>query len=304
MDRLFLDVSSKLTEPFCSAYSLFRYRLFMSLNPLLFDHSTTLTKEIAFRSILLVSAAFSLWAFTSFPIPIAFGILTIGSGSKLFRALGFVLQKNGHTHVLGNAREKSIEDIFKIMTWNIAGVPGGFHYDHAGVVHWQKRIDQIAQKIKKEDPDVLVLQEVYDTALAEALIKKLNNHYAHFFIHLGATTFGSESGCMVLSKCGIHRFSNTDFKTNGWTLKRGFSSLEIKKTPHAKTAFARIIGTHFLHDQIPERRQARILQISQIFSYLQRPKESLPTFLVGDLNIERDGAEGKLLSRYLHHTYT
>jgi hypothetical protein len=34
-------------------------------------------------------------------------------------------------------------------------------------------------------PDVLILQEVYDTALAEAIVERLNVDYAHFFAHLG-----------------------------------------------------------------------------------------------------------------------
>jgi endonuclease/exonuclease/phosphatase family metal-dependent hydrolase len=238
------------------------------------------------------------------PLPCFLAIATFGVGSKIFRAIGLALQKENFTHVLGNAPEKELDGKVKIMNWNVCGIGGGFSYDHGGVIDWRSRLDRIVEKIEQEDPDVLVLQEVYDASLGEALIERLTNRYAHFFFHLGKTIMGSVGGCMVLSKCGIHYFSNTDFSTNNWKLKRGFSILEIKASPQDNLPIARIIGTHLIHTDDEKGRSNRLKQISQIIEHIRKEKLALPTFLAGDLNIERDGEEGKVLLPYLHHGFT
>lgn len=305
-DRPFLNLSSTLSEPFCMAWNLFCYRLVAPLDPQKFENCTTKAKEIATRTLILVGTIFSGFLTYAMPMDVLGSIAVLGMGSRIFRAIGFAMQKGGYTYVRGRAPEKSLnpqDPQIKIMSWNICGIGGGMSLDHGGVVHWRYRLNQIVEKIQTEDPDVLIVQEVYDTALAEALIQKLQSDYAHFFVHLGPNTWGCVGGCMILSKCAVHHFSHTSFDNNDWTLNRGFESLEIKTTPRDTVPFIRIIGTHLIHGDQPQDKQHRMQQVLQIVNHVAHQRSALTTVLAGDLNMERDGKEGLFLSSYLEHSY-
>ncbi|MBU6446873.1 MAG: endonuclease/exonuclease/phosphatase family protein, partial [Verrucomicrobia bacterium] len=294
IDDLFLDLSSKCAEPLCWAYGLLRYRVVAPLAPNQFANYDNTIVEIAYRCLIVVGAVL---AAASIVVPVALILLAVAS--KVLRAIGFALQKNHYTHIRGLAPEKELQNGVHVMTWNVCGIGGGMPYDHGGVVDWRLRLDPIVEKILAEDPDVLVLQEIYDTALAEALIARLQEHYAHFFAHLGANVLGSVGGCMVLSKCAVHRFTNTSFTNNRWTLNRTFATLEVKARPEDSQPCARLIGTHLIHDD----NAARMVQMNQIVESL-RNAPALPTLLMGDLNLERDVAEqGGILTPYFENGY-
>lgn len=290
-DYELLKLSSKCAEPACFASWIY-YRLVTPLDPQKFDNCTTKIAEVAYRVILATSA---LIAITTLILPL--GIITLGIMSKVLRAIGFSLQKSNYTHLKGNLPEKTLDTAVKVMTWNVCGIGGGLHYDHGGVIDWRSRLSGILEKIQKEEPDVLVLQEIYDTDLAENLMQHLKEDFAHFYFHLGANVMGSVGGLMVLSKCATHRFTNTSFKNNSWTLNRTFATLEIKASPQDETPCARIIGTHLIHDDNEARRE----QIGQIVSALE---PNIPTLLMGDLNLERDDeAQAGMLAPYFEHGY-
>ncbi len=304
LDRTFLDLSSKMAEPFCLAWHLYCYRLVAPLGPQKFENCTTRTQEVATRVLIGLSLGVFGAALYTAPISLVGGALALGIGSKVVRAIGFALQKEGYTHILGKCLEKTLDPQnpqIKVMTWNICGVGGGMSLDHGGVIHWRSRLDALVSKIKTEDPDVLILQEVYDTALAEALTKKLQSDYAHFYLHLGPNVWGSVGGCMVFSKCAVHDFSHTSFTNNQWTLNRGFADLEIKASALDTAPCARIIGTHLIHGDTPEDQNNRMHQVAQIVNSVAH--KTIPTILTGDLNIERDAPEGGILSSHLHHAY-
>ncbi|MBX7067606.1 MAG: endonuclease/exonuclease/phosphatase family protein [Parachlamydiales bacterium] len=294
LDRTLLDLSSKCAEPLTWAFGLLRFRVVAPLDPSKFDNFQNKIVEVAYRAFILMGAALAIMTIV---VPVAF--IVLGIASKVLRAIGFALQKNNYTHVQGLAPEKILENQAKVMTWNVCGIGGGMGYDHGGVIDWRSRVDQIVEKIEAEDPDVLVLQEIYDTALAETLIEKLNERYAHFFTHLGANVMGSVGGCMVLSKCAVHRFTNTSFSNNEWTLNRTFASLEIKARPEDQVPCARIIGTHLIHDDNP----ARIVQLGEILDSIRNAPQ-IPTVLMGDLNLEREQPqEGGMLLPHFENGY-
>ena len=306
-DRCFLKLSSTLAEPFCKAWHLLNYRLIAPLDSLNFENDPSRMLEITKRIAIVVAGIFTTYLAIKKPKAILTTLASLGFASRAFRFLGFSLQKNGYTHVLGKAQEITIaqqESKISIMSWNICGLGGGLSLDHGGVIDYRFRLDGIVQKIKEQNPDVLILQEVYDTALAEMFIDKLQNDFAHFFIHLGPNPFGSVGGCMILSKCALHKFSYTCFDNNHWSLNRGFATLEIKKSAYDPTSFIRIIGTHLIHGDSLESQQKRQQQIAQILQFLANQTLALPTVLAGDLNIERDSSDGTLLSNCLTHGYS
>lgn len=266
LDRVCFDLSSKCVEPLCHAFGLLRYRLILPADR--FDTYRNKLSETAYRISIVVGACFI--ASIGAPVFVLCGVL--GVASKLFRAMGCYFQKEGYTHVKGLAKEKEVGSDLRVMTWNVLGLTGGLHYSHGGVIPWSQRIDQIVKKIEEEDPDVLFLQEVFDTALAEALIEKLKTKYAHFFFHLGPNVWGTESGCMMITKCGYDKFSFTSFPTNDWTVNRGVSELEMKNV--------KIVGVHLQHgsDQDPRDRQMEYL--------FQKVVVDKPTVVMGDFNTE------------------
>lgn len=301
-DRTFLNVSAQLSEPFCSAWHLFRYRLVAPLDPQKFENYTTVSQEVAMRVILGLSAVLgSILTCIFSPI-----ILTLGLARMVFRSIGFALQEGGYTHIRGTFPEKILNPFdpqLKVMSWNICGIAGGLSLDHGGVIHWRSRLDRIVEKIGEENPDVLILQEIYDVDLAERLLQELQAEFAHIYMHLGPNVFGMVGGCMVFSKCVVHHFSHTSFSNNSWDLNRGFASLEIKSTSHDVLPCARIIGTHFIHGDPEQAQQSRVEQMAQIVDHVAHQTLAMPTILAGDLNTERDQLEGMYLSSHLHHAY-
>lgn len=305
-DRTFLDVSSKMSEPFCGVWHQLCFRLIAPLDPKKFENCSHIANEIATRILIGLGASIGVFLTCLAPIPIVCSVVVLGVGSKVVRAIGFALQRGGYTHVRGDAAEKILDPQdpqVKVMSWNICGVGGGMSLDHGGVVDWRARLDAIIEKIKAEDPDVLILQEIYDTALAEALVSRLKSEYAHFFMHLGPNIWGSVGGGMVISKCAVHHFSHTSFNNNKWTLNRGFASLELKANPQDDLPCARVIGTHLIHGDDLDDKIKRMGQVAQIVDFVAQQRLAMTTVLAGDLNVERDGVEGEILSSRFHHGY-
>lgn len=297
-DRTFLDWSSRVAEPFCKAHEFVRYRSIAPLDPNKFDNSASKVKEIATRVLIALT---SILSFTFAGTHLLLSVLVLGAVCKVFRVLGIALQKQGFTHVRGLFPEKVLsQGQAKVMTWKLCGDCTGLHYTKEGVIQWRSRLDRIADKIIHEDPDILVLQQVYDTALAEALIEKLQDRYAHFFIHVGADVWGGTSGCMVITKCAVQNFTHTEFGDD-WN-KRWFATFEIKASPNDLDPCLRIIGAEL--SQGKEAAKRRMEQFTRMIDTLSRQKLSLPTLFAGNIHGDSDSPEEiALLAKYLHHSY-
>lgn len=299
LDLKFLNLSARFSDFFSWTYGMLGCRLIAPLDPKKFDNATTKVKEVAIRALIVLGTVMSLAFAGTF---ICLTAVVLGVGSKIFRSVGFALQKNNFTHVRGHAKEKALQDgQANVMTWNIRGHGGGLYYI-GGVIHWRSRVDQIVEQIKKEDPDVIVLQETYDAALISELIDRLKGEYAHFYTHLGANTWGQESGVLVITKCAVHQFTHTDFAESDSDIKRGFATIEIKGSSDDEFPCARIIGTQLSSGK--EGKEKRMGQIAQVIDTLSKETVALPTFFVGNLNFDRNHPEeGAYLSQYLYHSY-
>lgn len=291
LDRDFLWASSLSAEPICRAFELLRFRIVAPLGK--FDTFENKITEVAYRAIVCTVA---LLATITGILPL--GIFLLGITSKILRGVGFALQKDNFTYIKGQGAEKNLDGSVKLVSWNVGGIGGGMHYDHCGTIPWRLRVDSIVQNILKEDADVIVLQEIYDTGLLEALVEKLNPHYPHFFTHLGANIMGSIGGGMVITKCPVHKFSNESFNNNHWTLNRTFTSLEISEVP-GREPVARILGTHLTHND----NEKRMEQLTQMREHVVC-SAPLPTILMGDLNLEKNKPEeGGILDTFLTHSF-
>lgn len=298
LDRTFFNFSSTMASIFAGTYGHLGYRLIAPLDPNKFDNANRV-KELGIRAMIVLGLCASFCFAGSY---IFMGAVVLGAGSKLFRALGFYFQKDGFTHIRGSFPEITLKNgEAKVMTWNIRGHGGGLDYAEGGVVHWKSRVDRIAESILKEGPDVIVLQEIYDVALVEELYSRLEKHYSHFYTHLGSKNWDQDSGCMVITRCAVHNFSNTDFEQND-NRTRSFETLEIKLNPNDKLPCARIIGTQLSPGKVHE--ETRMKQVAQIIKDLARENLAMPTLFVGNLNVDRDSQfEGKYLCEHLYHSY-
>lgn len=298
LDRKFLSLSSTMADCYRWTYGLLCYRLVAPLDPNKFDNATSRVKELGIRTLIVLGAMVSVVAGGTF---IALTAVVLGVGSKVFRAAGFYFQKDGFTHIRGAAPEVVLKDgEASFMTWNIRGYGAGLHYDHGGVVSWKSRIDGIVDTIQKANPDVIVLQDVLNSGLVESLVAKLGNQYAHFYTYFGGKTWNSESGTMIITKCSVERFSNTDFRTNESDINRGFEIFEIKASSEDKSPCIRVVGTQLTSGK--EAKEKRMDQIEQIVTKVGRLKGDLPTFLAASGNLDQRGEEGEFLNKFFYPT--
>ncbi len=236
-------------------------------------------------------------------------ILACGSLGYVSLLLGtrvgawYLQHGKGFSYVKGEREEQELSDnnkTFSLMNWNVCGTWGGFGRSNGGIIEWRKRLEELVRKIEEADSDVLVLEEVYDTALAEKLIERLKDKYAHFFTNMGPNVFGSVGGLFVATKFSVNRFSHTSFENNDWTLNRGFAAIELGKGK----PFATVIGTHLIHGdkpvdetKVPDSKnphKKRLDQINQIVKQVADKAFKSPAFIAGDLNmLPKDIPAGK-----------
>jgi exonuclease III len=274
------------------------------VDPTVLDNYSTKAREYAYRAFgpaALVGAAIFLAKHATLPqIGLLFaGLLALEVGRTALHILGFSAQKKNYIHVRGDGAEiHSTEP--KIMSWNILGFPAGMNYTCGGCIPFRNRFPEIVKTIRDEKPDIAILQEcLMDASVSEAFIKEFKKEYAHFYIHNGPNKLGLESGLLVMTKNYVSDYTFTRFKTNDWTLSRGFATLTIPAT-QGRPAFA-VIGTHMEAGSAPEDAKKRKDQLDHI----QADAKMLPcetVILAGDLNIdaglkpEREFLENVLVS--------
>lgn len=298
LDRKFFNISAGMTTIFSWTYGWLGGRLVAPIDPNKFDNASSRAAEIGVRVLIVLGTIASLFFAGLF---ITLGAVVLSVGAKVFKGLGVLLQKDGVTHIRGLAPEKRIENGHaKIMVWNIRG--SNDHYAEGGVVHWQSRLDRILDEVLKDDYDAIILQEIYDTPLIEAIIDRLAPHFAHFYTHTGADLWKEDSGLLVITKCAVHRYSHHNFTKTDEKVRRGFETLEIKASPENPVPCARIVATQLSPGK--QTTEVRLNQIDQIIDSVAKEKLVTVTLLAGSLNVDRDDSEeGAYLSKYLFHSY-
>ena len=262
-----------------------------------FDCQANTVHEVAFRVLYFCEAA--LLAIPSIPLA---GI------SQVFRCAGWALQNRGYTHVKGDATEKDFTSNRQVtvMTFNIAAVPAGISYKVAGVPHWRSRIDGIVKMIRDQTPDVLIIEEAYDTAVQEELVRRLKDLYPHFFLHLGVGYLGGlgPGGVMIATKGAVKHFSDRPFVNNPSTQCRNFGFLELLEKPNGDKPFVRVIGTHpaWRETEVKERNR-QWTQIQDYFAKRNETDGAMPTIIAADTNVERDKDEGSQLQTWMSPCY-
>ena len=185
---LFL-LASYLTDPVCKVHEFYRgLSLVETLDP-----SATKVKWLASKFFL------------------SFALLTCGIASLTTTFPGIVLRYLGATlqqdpfHLEGKLPEKAlVNNTFRLLSWNICCVGGGYTISDGGVMPWTFRIDPLITEIKKQKAEVICLYELFDTSAAFYLYESLKNDYAHFYFNIGPKPIGVSSGIFVASQYPIN----------------------------------------------------------------------------------------------------
>jgi endonuclease/exonuclease/phosphatase family metal-dependent hydrolase len=264
--------ASYLTDPACKVHELFR-RLFIV--QALYPTSWQVTNLARKAGISLLGVGYVVLS----PL----GLLGI-----FFRAVAANLQTEPYIHWKGNlAPLQKRPGSFSLLSWNVGCVGAGYVITDAGLMPWPFRINAIADKIQKEDADVVCLYEVFDIKTAQQLYDKMKNQYAHFYFHVGPRATGLSSGFFIASKYDIQSPSFTPFPKEmlvGRTknAEKGVFSFDLGH-------FATIFTTHLQQSEepaheTPEEIKARREEMEFLMKKVDTVKNRA-VIVTGDLNM-------------------
>lgn len=168
----------------------------------------------------------------------------------------------------------------KIMSWNIFMVPPFiFKSCQTERAHLQ------AAFIKKNDPDIVVLNEAFMKSTRAILFEKLQHIFPYQTKITKKGFFKTNSGVWILSKYPISNQQFMKYKNKKGSdifSKKGAVYMEVT-LPHNKL---QIIATHT--QSLAKYRTAREKQFTQLKTRLADVHftESIPQFIIGDLNCD------------------
>lgn len=274
-------IASVLTEPACKTREIYyQIRLMNEMGPV--ENRILETTKLVFQMIGCFLAAI---------------VVTLPAAA--LRAVAVRLQSSPFTYMPGDADEKQALDnnIFKMFSWNVRCMPGGFSLTEGGVAPWRGRMEGIINKIRgQEDVDVLCLSEVHDYHAALRLFEGLKDCYAHFYFNIGAKGWGPNSGLFVASKLPItqpsfHAFPSNQLVGRARGVAMGFFKFMIPGGTNIVTT--QLQPSHMPAHSEDEESEARNLEKRQILETIDplcweesNNSENYPrTIVTGDLNL-------------------
>lgn len=217
------------------------------------------------------------------------------------------------TYIRGGLTEKTLpaDRVATVINWNVCFFNHGLSMIFGGVLPWEDRIEKVAAKIREVDADVVCLQEMFAQDAGVALQKLLANSYAHFYINIGPKPCGFDyeaigipSGLFVASKYPLNNAAFTPYNRQETPKVRGYGVFMGDLTSGAEP-LARIATTHLHPGDGPENAAFRSVQIEAVMSHLRSTDTApLPSFLCGDLNIERGSDEYKKMVQNFVNLYS
>lgn len=259
------SVSSELLRPFWRAESSLHY-CFLPLNPNGFGQMEQKVYEFAKRFFIALVAVPSVIV----TLPLFLSAFSLTAVSKF-------LEFRDYRYVKGNGAEiASIGS--KIFHLNTCMFWGGFPYKFGGMKPAHERFDNLVERIKSEDPDILFLCE-FNRTLSNSMVNAFKDKYPHFFVDVGLNYRGLENCIFIASRKKLVSKPNyicLEAPLSG--IKRGFFALETEERWY--------LYTH-LHPKDKESDSAiRRQQLETIQKFID--EKNKPCVLIGDLNIDRN----------------
>lgn len=274
-------VAAYLTDPVCNAHECF-FRLKVSDE---LHKGDPALLNIARKAAVVFEMIF--WG--------ALSIVATIPGIAL-RALAASIQTEPYLYVEGNGEPKELPEnkTFTLLSWNICCVSAGYSITDAGVRHWSHRIDKVIDEIVRQDADVNVLFEIFDTKSGYYITDKLKNRgYNYFYFNIGPRAVGVSSGTMVASK---YKIKNPEFvpfpkeMLDGRTknAEKGIFSFDLIDSA-TQNSFAKINATHLQHGEMPEHStpdeiRCRKEEMEMVIDKVNQVRSGC-VVLTGDLNL-------------------
>ena len=168
----------------------------------------------------------------------------------------------------------------KIMTWNIFMVPPIIFKSCQ-----TERAYLIADYIKNENADILVLEEAFMKKTRNIIYDSLKNDYPYQSTITKRGFLKTNSGIWILSKYPIHQQQFIKYKKKKGTdifAKKGAVLVDIQVNGKQ----LQIVGTHT--QSLVKYKTTRALQFQQLKTMLldKYRNDSIPQFIIGDLNCD------------------
>lgn len=206
--------------------------------------------------------------------PLTIGLALIGG---VIEKISDSIKQVPYTHWRGKAKEKIEGKTSRLMTLNACMFWGGLPIPLGGMRSPNDRVTELAEKILKEDPDVLVLQEMaFDPSYQ--LYDKLKDHYSHFYVRIGPNPPLLESGLFVASKYPVLDAGHIPFPGQVGINRSAF---------WVETQRSFIFTTHLEFGEDKAGQEKRKGQFERIMKKIDECKERKNTYLLGDLNVDR-----------------
>ena len=268
------QIASCLATPLTAA-SASVHRIVSPLHPGEHDQGSTKEKEAALR------VAHAVYALGAVIVGVPSGALSLAA-----RLANAAILTQPYIRMNGAAPLKDPGAPFTLMTWNVCSIAGGFSLSTGGMEHWSRRIDSMIALINENDPDVLCLQEVQDTAFFNALFERLRDNYSVCYTFLGLHPIKAYSGVVVFSRI------TGSFDFYPFAEATGSASWENKGVARLIIADEmQLYFTHLQHgsalsDEVVRVRKSQLEQIIALMNTVD-----LPAILAGDMNINRTSRE-------------
>ncbi len=225
--------------------------------------------------------------------PVTVGLALVGA---TLGKIADVVRQKSFTYFKGFAPEKGEGGASRLMTLNACMLWGGLPIPLGGMRPPSSRMDMMAKELLKQDPDVLVMQEMaFDSAFS--LYQRLKGSYAHFFTRIGPNPPLMESGLFVASKYRVLRSGFIPFP-NQLGIYRGAFWIETPKSY--------VVTTHMEFGDTEEGKNKRKEQFGLILQEVEKFKHDKPCFLLGDFNLDRsigNNYEEMGVGKHFHDPY-
>lgn len=201
----------------------------------------------------------------------------------------------------GNGKEHHAENgTIRLLTWNILGLRN----DMVAVRPWEERIDGMAELILSSGADVVILQECFEKGLSKGLYERLKGAFPHIYLHLKEEVLPMASGLALFSKVPVEKFRFTQHPDLlDSERKSRMGTIDFLLVDKEKKPIAHIAGGHFQGSSNCEWRvgltedgrrlsypEVRAQEVEAALKLLAKP-EKIPSYLCGDLNVDRRSPE-------------
>lgn len=215
-------------------------------------------------------------------------LLPTALGSGLDWALGIrnqaILEQEGRGFNMSGSALKLAPENPRVLSLNFCSFPGNWNEFFGGIGRaGDVRIDEFIELLKREDPDVVCLQEIFDLGFAIRLKERLAQEgWGLSLFNAGANaTLSMSSGLFIASRVEISKARYIPLQP--WfdgRLPRGAFQVQIGEMD--------IFNTHLTpscEDSNPQESEiaSRSRQVEKIANYMQPGR---PVVLVGDFNAQ------------------